>query len=220
MAIGERLREARMRQRIDVSEVERVTKIRAKYLRALENEEFDLLPGPTFVKSFLKTYSDYLGLDSRLLVEEYRERHEPREEEEPPAPFTPRPPRRRERLRERGGIGGGGESRGGGAGQQAKGGAGAKGHNRGSRRQGSGRLHSVSLRIVPAEPTYVCLDTGPGTQPIFNGDITDARTWRAKRLRLNLGKPSATVKVNGHTVDTGGGANPVGFAFVPNGRAR
>src|ERR671917_1486785 len=76
MAIGERLREARMRQRVDVSEVERVTKIRAKYLRALESEEFDLLPGPTFVKTFLRTYAEYLDLDSRLLVEEYKQRFE------------------------------------------------------------------------------------------------------------------------------------------------
>src|SRR5436190_15380278 len=74
--IGETLREARMRAKIDVSEVEAATKIRAKYLRALENEEWDLLPGPTFVKTFLRTYADYLGLDSRLLVEEYRQRYE------------------------------------------------------------------------------------------------------------------------------------------------
>ena len=48
--IGATLREARMRARIDVSEIEAQTKIRAKYLRALENEEWDLLPGPTFVQ--------------------------------------------------------------------------------------------------------------------------------------------------------------------------
>ncbi len=74
--IGATLREARMRARIDISEVEAETKIRAKYLRALENEEWDLLPGPTFVKTFLRTYADVLGLDSRLLVEEYKLRHE------------------------------------------------------------------------------------------------------------------------------------------------
>jgi cytoskeleton protein RodZ len=74
--IGQTLREARMRQRIDMMEVESATKIRAKYLRALENEEWDLLPGPTFVKTFLRTYAEHLGLDSRLLVEEYRQRYE------------------------------------------------------------------------------------------------------------------------------------------------
>src|ERR671923_318039 len=74
--IGETLREARMRRRIDMTEVETATKIRGKYLRALENEEWELLPGPTFVKSFLRTYAEYLGLDARLLVEEYRQRYE------------------------------------------------------------------------------------------------------------------------------------------------
>ena len=74
--IGDQLREARLRNRIDITEVEAATKIRAKYLRALENEEWDLLPGPTFVKTFLRTYADYLGLDSRVLVEEYRQRYE------------------------------------------------------------------------------------------------------------------------------------------------
>jgi cytoskeletal protein RodZ len=74
--IGSTLREARMRSRIDISEIETETKIRAKYLRALENEEWDLLPGPTYVKSFLKTYAEALGLDARLLVEEYKLRHE------------------------------------------------------------------------------------------------------------------------------------------------
>src|SRR5919202_6329934 len=74
--IGETLREARMRKRIDMTEVEAATKIRAKYLRALETEEWELLPGPTFVKTFLRTYADYLELDSRLLVEEYKQRYE------------------------------------------------------------------------------------------------------------------------------------------------
>ena len=72
--IGETLREARMRRRIDMTEVETATKIRGKYLRALENEEWDLLPGPTFVKTFLRTYADYLGLDARNLVELTRAR--------------------------------------------------------------------------------------------------------------------------------------------------
>src|SRR5258708_14305451 len=74
--IGATLREARMRARIDVSEIEAQTKIRAKYLRALENEEWSLLPGPTFVKSFLRTYAQALGLDGKALVEQYRVDHE------------------------------------------------------------------------------------------------------------------------------------------------
>src|SRR5436305_6153948 len=74
--IGSTLREARMRARIDITEVETRTKIRAKYLRAIENEEWDLLPGPVYVKSFLRTYGDFLGLDSRLLIDDYKRRYE------------------------------------------------------------------------------------------------------------------------------------------------
>ena len=88
--IGSTLREARMRARIDITEVETRTKIRAKYLRALENEEWNLLPGPTFVKSFLRTYAQALGLDGKLLVEEYRLSHErPSEAELQPIVSTP-----------------------------------------------------------------------------------------------------------------------------------
>src|SRR3954453_17318428 len=98
--IGATLREARMRQRIDISEVESETKIRAKYLRALENEEWDLLPGPTYVKSFLRTYAEALGLDGKLLIEEYKLRHERLSDVERPPTRPPgaREPRRRRRV--------------------------------------------------------------------------------------------------------------------------
>jgi cytoskeleton protein RodZ len=98
--IGATLREARMRQRIDISEIESETKIRAKYLRALENEEWDLLPGPTYVKSFLRTYAEALGLDGKLLIEEYKLRHERLSDVEmqPIRPPGAREPRRRRRA--------------------------------------------------------------------------------------------------------------------------
>jgi len=70
--IGPTLRQARMREGWDITEVEERTKIRAKYLRALENEEWSLLPGATFTKGFLRTYAEALGLDWRLLVDEYK----------------------------------------------------------------------------------------------------------------------------------------------------
>jgi cytoskeleton protein RodZ len=102
--IGESLREARMRARIDISEIEAQTKIRAKYLRALENEEWDLLPGPTYVKSFLRTYAEALGLDGKLLIEEYKLRHERLSDVEmqPIRPPGAREPRRRRRGSGRG----------------------------------------------------------------------------------------------------------------------
>jgi cytoskeleton protein RodZ len=111
--IGETLRDARMRARIDVSEIEAKTKIRAKYLRALENEEWGLLPGPTFVKSFLRTYAEALGLDGKALVEEYRLHYE-HPSEAALEPIVSRPDRARGRSG--GGRGGGGRSQGAGGG--------------------------------------------------------------------------------------------------------
>jgi hypothetical protein len=88
VTIGQRLREARLRRELDIADAETYTKIRAKYLRALENDEFGMLPDRTLVKTFLRTYSEYLGLDAQLLMEEYRAQHEPRGSVEGPA-FTP-----------------------------------------------------------------------------------------------------------------------------------
>src|ERR1700735_874510 len=96
--IGETLRDARMRAHVDVSEIEAKTKIRAKYLRALENEEWGLLPGPTFVKSFLRTYAEALGLDGKALVEEYRRSQEYQGEDVPGEPIVASGERRRSRT--------------------------------------------------------------------------------------------------------------------------
>lgn len=102
--IGATLRETRMRQGLEISDIEASTKIRAKYLRAIENEEWDLLPGTTFVKSFLRTYAEALDLDSRLLLEEYKARYERFDDQDVRGPTRPsshpssgrerRPPRR------------------------------------------------------------------------------------------------------------------------------
>ena len=81
--IGTSLREARLRQALDFPQLESATKIRGKYLRALEDEEFDQLPGATYVKGFLRTYADHLGLDGQLYVDEFNSRYGV-EADEPP----------------------------------------------------------------------------------------------------------------------------------------
>jgi cytoskeleton protein RodZ len=81
--IGNSLREARLRQGLDFPEIEQATKIRPKYLRALEDEQFDILPGQTYVKGFLRTYAEYLGLDGQLYVDEYNSRYVHVDEETP-----------------------------------------------------------------------------------------------------------------------------------------
>ena len=91
--IGNSLREARVRRGVDYAQAELATKIRGKYLRALEEEQFSLLPAQTYIKGFLRTYAEYLGLDGQLYVDEYNSRfvtggdeHEPRTRRSPVRP--------------------------------------------------------------------------------------------------------------------------------------
>jgi cytoskeleton protein RodZ len=79
--IGNSLHEARVRQAVTLPAAEIGTKIRAKYLKALEEEQFDALPAQTYVKGFLRTYADFLGLDGQLYVDEYNSRFVLAEEE-------------------------------------------------------------------------------------------------------------------------------------------
>jgi transcriptional regulator with XRE-family HTH domain len=246
-AIGERLREARMRQGLDLTEVEVATKIRAKYLRALENDEFSMLPGSTYVKSFLRTYAEYLGLDAQLLVEEFRAQHEPRGEGDIPSfapPGRARPPRER-----RGGGGGmaigpgvlavgfvlavllllaviGLVSGGGDGGKKAasKGGKSAKKKHAARKRErpatpAAAAPKNVKIRIVPAEATYVCVDDGRGGK-LFEGTITAPRSFQDKHVRVNIGRPSAKIYVNGKQYRYREGPEAVGFSFSRTGRAR
>ena len=73
--IGSSLKEARLRKGLDFPEIETGTKIRGKYLNALEEERFDVLPGETYIKGFLRTYAEYLGLDGQLYVDEFNSRY-------------------------------------------------------------------------------------------------------------------------------------------------
>jgi cytoskeleton protein RodZ len=94
--IGNSLREARLRQGLEIPRVESDTKIRGKYLRALEDEQFEVLPGDTYVKGFLRTYADYLGLDGQLYLDEYNSRFAAAEEVSFAQSASPKkPPRRR-----------------------------------------------------------------------------------------------------------------------------
>jgi len=73
--IGASLREARLRQHVDLRDAEVGTKIRTKYLKALEDAQFDLLPAQTYVRGFLRAYAEYLGLDGQLYVDEFNSRY-------------------------------------------------------------------------------------------------------------------------------------------------
>jgi cytoskeleton protein RodZ len=231
-SIGETLREARMRQRLDIADVEARTKIRAKYLRALENEEFGMLPGPTFVKTFLRTYAEMLGLDPHVLVEEYRAGFE--REDEMEAPLGPPAVAGRDRRHgPRMGPGSlillvlvaivavlvaiGLASDDGGGGEQASAPETTSSVTETTPPPEPARPTRVSLRVTPATPTYVCVDRGAGTPVIFENTIEGAQTFRGKRLRVNLGKRDVRLRMNGKQVPVTPGPDPVGFAFTPRG---
>jgi len=72
--IGGSLREARLKRNLTPADVQKAIRIRDRYLQALEEERWELLPGDAYVKGFLRTYADYLGLDGNLYVEEYNSR--------------------------------------------------------------------------------------------------------------------------------------------------
>jgi cytoskeleton protein RodZ len=235
--IGDTLREARMRQRLDIADVEARTKIRAKYLRALENEEFGMLPGPTFVKTFLRTYSEALGLDPHLLLEEYRANYEPGDEVEHIQSLGP-PSLARDRRR-RGprpgpgsalllilvavvaalvGIGLLSSDDEGGGGEAAETTPQTETTPRREQRPERRRPRRVLLRITPITPTYVCVDRGAGTPVIFENTIDAPQTFRGRLLRVNLGKTDVQIRKNGRPVPVATGPNPVGFVFTVRGR--
>ena len=233
--IGATLQEARMRARIDISDVESATKIRAKYLRAIENEEWEMLPGPTFVKSFLRTYADYLGIDGRLLVEEYKLRYEPPPSETelqalgpPVGPRRPRPPRppRLSRgwlvglsvaglivlLIVLGSIGGGDNE------------------TPVATRPTTTALKPAPrprpaptvarLTLIPTGEVYVCLRNSRDRLLVNETLTPDSgnRSFRGRRFRVTVGNSSIRMRVNGRTLDVKPNDTATTFSVTPKGR--
>jgi cytoskeletal protein RodZ len=93
--IGASLKDARLRKGVDLAQAESATKIRGKYLQALEDESFEQLPSPTYIKGFLRSYAEYLGLDGQLYVDEFNSRYVAPEEQPIRVRRTARPARHR-----------------------------------------------------------------------------------------------------------------------------
>ncbi len=238
--IGSLLRETRIRNKIDITTVEESTKIRAKYLRALENEEWVVLPGPTYVKTFLRTYAQFLGLDPHLLVDEYSARFEEPEHLEVAA-FT-----RRRRIPEqarrvgppRRGIAAAvvvvafiaflfvlgitGE-------EDQKGGSGAaapatqtpsqperpaSGPAATGPREAQRRPRSVRLEIIPARNVWVCVVDARGKQQVA-GVIVAAGDrqgpFRSRSFRVTVGNGGGDLRINGRRRDTPERSEPIGY---------
>ena len=237
--IGESLREARMRARIDISEIEAQTKIRAKYLRALENEEWDLLPGPTYVKSFLRTYAEALDLDAKLLVDEYKLRHERLSEVELQPINAAAPGRERRRQKPvlppwffvaviLAGLVFALYLLGSGDDEPQTAGTPPPPTTTTTERPAATppparptRPTRVRLRIEATGAVNICLKAGDKT--LINGQTLEAGqrtpTFASKRFRLTLGNNSARLRINGKTRSVRASSQPIGLEITP-GRGR
>jgi cytoskeleton protein RodZ len=234
--IGATLQEARMRARIDISDVEAATKIRAKYLRAIENEEWDMLPGPTFVKSFVRTYAEYLGLDARLLVEEYKLRYEPAPSDTelqalgpPVGPRrlrAPRPPRL-----SRGwivGLSGAGlivllivlGSIGGGDGDDTPVATRPSTTPKPAKPRPKPAPTVARLTLIPTGEVYVCLRNAKDKLIVNNTLTPDSgnQTFRGRRFRMTVGNASITMRVNGRALKVQPRATATTFEVTARGR--
>ena len=241
--IGSTLRETRIRKKIDITTVEDATKIRAKYLRAIENEEWNVIPGPTYVKTFLRTYAQYLGLDAHLLVDEYAARFEEPEELELPA-FS-REQRIRTHVRRVGppsrlaaaGIialaivifllvlgltaGDNGSKSGSGQARRTKSG----GHH--NKRKSAAPVvpapgGKVKLAVVASRPVWVCL-VDARNNPRVNARILPAGgragPFTSSSFKVTVGNGGGDLLINGKLRNTPERSRPLSYQVQPSGTA-
>ena len=212
-----------------MSQVESATKIRAKYLRALENEEWDALPGPTYVKTFLRTYAEYLGLDARSLVEEYKLRYE-RPFASELTPFGMRPGLRQRRRRRIGpwlalltivlAVGAGlwwlGRNdalRSGGGTDEAPRSAATPNPDTDEAAE-----RSVALRIIATRTTRVCVLDARGRALLSRRRLPAGRstaTLRGRRFRLGFDGGAARMRIDGRRYPVNARGRVVGFDVRP-----
>ena len=236
-AIGATLRDTRARRKVDLTQVESETKIRVRYLRALENEEWDVLPGGAYTRSFIRTYATFLGLDGERLADTYRREYEQTAAERParhePIP-APRPP---------GSGGGGGISRVALAGLISVAliavlivigllsGGSENSHPAPSAKKGNGHggksVHKqskapagVTLRLVAEADVWVCLVNAKGNN-LIAGEIlgagTRTRLYRSGRFTVSFGNGSVRMQVNGRQAPLEATPNPIGYQIAPGG---
>jgi hypothetical protein len=210
--IGSSLREARTRQDLGFEEMEARTKVRSKYLRLLEEERFDQLPGHTYTKGFLRAYADALGLDGRLYVDEYNSRHVAGDEDYAPRTRRVTQPRSRRSARRESRLVGAAlfgillatalviaAWRFGGSDAPQVQGVNAAGAPAGT----ATRTQKITLQVRAANgSSYVEVRVGsPSGAPLYSGtlDRGQTQTFTRKALYLQARKPrNVVVKVNGN----------------------
>ncbi len=241
--VGATLRRARTRRKLGYSEVEEATKIRARFLRAIEEEEWDALPGGSYARSFIRTYATYLGLDAERLAAEYGSH--------PPDLGSDRgvraaaPPRGANRPSGRGrglrpgvvsafvilavlavAIGVGISTGGGGGGPPGPGGgSGTARRAKSARSQAAGQLkdrsRGVVLRLATKAEVWVCVLNHQGRRLVDGAvlsDGTEAGPFHSGSFTVAFGNGEVAMQVNGKEVGLPASSSPLGYVIHAGGR--
>lgn len=235
--IGATLREARNRRKVDLSEVEAAIKIRVRYLQAIENEEWDALPGGAYTRGFIRTYAFYLGLDGERLADDYRRSTAPPGGERAPKRIEPVPTGRRSgRPRVPGRVlvaliclglvavvvgiglagGNGGSSTPSPAAKDGK-----KGRKKKAQGTGTAVSPGVAMQLAATAEVWVCL-LDAEKKPLVDGQILEegakAGPFRSANFEIALGNGSVTILVDGKQAEVPASSSPVGYRIGSGGK--
>jgi len=235
--IGPTLREARNRRKVDLVQVEAAIKIRVRYLQAMENEEWDALPGGAYTRGFISTYASYLGLEGDRLADDYRRAMGPQGGERVPKRVEPVPTARRGRRPWVSGrvaiaavcllmvaavvgialVGGGGDS----SSPSPAAGEGEKGSDKQAQKAGAASKPGVAVRLAATAEVWVCL-LDAKEEPLVDGQIleegAEAGPFRSGDFEIALGNGSVTMFVDGRQADVPASASPVGYRVESGGK--
>lgn len=240
--IGATLREARNRRKVDLAEVEAATKIRVRFLRAMENEEWDVLPGGAYTRGFIRTYAGYLGLDGERLAEDFRRGTAPGGGErearrvEPVASAGPaiRGPRIPGRV-----VAGlvslvlvgaaiaigltGGDDDGSGPAPAQSARQDEEGRDAGDRQKVASSQPGVAVRLAATGEVWVCLLDAAG-EALIDGQILEAGAeqgpFRSDGFTVSFGNGAVTMLVDGREADLPVTSSPIGYEIGDGGELR
>lgn len=237
--IGVTLREARGRRKLDLAEVEADIKIRVRYLQAIENEEWDALPGGAYTRGFIRTYAAYLGLDGERLADDYKRSTAPPGGERPPKRVEPVPTgTRRGRSPVSGrflavavslvlialvvgiGLSGGSDDEGGSSGPAAANDGGQRPKQQDQTTTTAAAESGVEVELAATAEVWVCL-LDAREEPLIEGEIleegSEAGPFRSKSFEIALGNGSVDMRVDGEPARVEESASPVGYLVNSDG---
>jgi len=237
--IGAILRQARARRDVELAEVEAATRIRLKYLRAIEAEDWGALPEGVYARGFIRTYASFLGLDGERLAAEYRQEVEggSRSVVDAAAASTARPGPRRGARRVRGltwiavaaviavavlvlvalPLGGGDEE---GSSSSPRGHGSTSAPASVPKPQPHEVPSGVSMRLAATAEVWVCLLDAAG-RPLVNGQILEGGAaegpFRSGSFTVSLGNGEVTMLIDGREADIPATSSPVGYSVDSSG---